>query len=250
LAWTKATRAPAGDSAAGSENLSDLPLLRRRVVLPLHNRRIVPFRSVVPFAVVAIAAAATFPAHAATDEEDPSLTPPGPPSAPPPRKLSEPPRQHSAIYAVLGLGTPVGFAGFEGVHRFGPWFELSAGVGRGMSALASGATHGRDVQWSVMPRIRLGQSRTALTIGAGISAGNFGGGGEWFCDGPCPRRDVPLDYTFWGNLEAGIEHWFIGGVALRTFLGYARACSESTCGTGPAGNTTFPYLGFGLGYAF
>jgi len=35
--------------------------------------------------------------------------------------------------------------------------------------------------------------------------GNYAGGGEWFCDGPCPERDIPLDYTLWWNMEGGIE---------------------------------------------
>ena len=51
-------------------------------------------------------------------------------------------------------------------------------------------------------------------------------------------------------MEDGIEHWFRGGFALRTFLGYGWACSANLCGIGPKPGVAFPYLGLGLGYAF
>ena len=108
--------------------------------------------------------------------------PPEPPDAP---------SRRNAVYVVMGFGTPVGFAGFEGVRRLGSAIELGVGLGRGFGALASqkDPAPGRDLQWAIMPRLRLGGDRHVVTAGAGVSGGNYGSGGEWFCDGPCPDRD-------------------------------------------------------------
>jgi hypothetical protein len=148
----------------------------------------------------------------------------------------------------------VGFAGFEGVRRLGSAFELSVGLGRGFGALASqkDPAPGRDLQWAIMRRLRLGGDRHVVTAGAGVSGGNYGSGGEWFCDGPCPDRDYPISYVVWANVEIGTEHWWRSGFALRTFLGYARGCSATSCTTATAngGDLAIPYFGFGLGYAF
>jgi len=209
-------------------------------------------------AVVAVLAAVG-PASAATDAEDPSLAPPPPAARTPPTELPEPPElsdsptRRSAVYLVMGLGSPVGFMGFEGVRRLGSLIELSVGLGRGFGALAGqkDPSPTRDVQWAIMPRLRQGGRRHAITFGAGVSGGNYGSGGEWFCDGPCPDRDYPLNYVVWANLEVGSEHWWRSGFALRTFLGFARGCSMTSCTTSPSGGSlAIPYFGLGLGYAF
>jgi hypothetical protein len=201
------------------------------------------------------AAIPAIPAHAADDDEDPRASPPTAepaPEPPPPPAVEFSTLRHTAIYAVLGFGTPMGFVGFEGVHRFGSTFEVSAGFGRGFLAMASHAhaSFEHDVQWAVMPRLRAGNRRHALTLGAGVSGGNTGSGGEWFCDGPCPVRDDPLTYMIWGNVEIGTEHWWNAGFAMRTFVGYARGCTTSSCTSAYAAGQSTPYAGMGFGYAF
>ena len=203
---------------------------------------------------------AVAPARAAVDAENPtapgsaSVTeetePPGasrqrPDTSPP--VLPERPRD-TAIYCVTGLGTPVGLAGLEGVHRFGSQFEIAAGFGGGLVAL--GSEHhpgfGHVVQWAVMPRMTLGNDHNAFTVGAGTSGGNYGD--LPLClDGPCSNT-YPVSYFVWSNLEVGGEHWSSGGLAVRYFAGYAHGwCASSSC---VSAATNIPYFGIGLGYAF
>jgi hypothetical protein len=46
----------------------------------------------------------------------------------------EPFRRTTAVFAITGLGTPVGAPTLESVRRFGPAFELTAGIGSGVAA--------------------------------------------------------------------------------------------------------------------
>jgi hypothetical protein len=159
------------------------------------------------------------------------------------------PSQRSAAYFMLGLGAPVGGVGLEAVHRVGSLVEISAGVGLG--ATASGgqqdASFGRLVQWAVMPRLRLGNERHAFTAGVGASGGYFEKL-QLFCDDDCSS---PARYVLWANLEAGGEHWFAHGFALRYFVGYAFGCDADTCGSSVnEQDLRFPYTGIGVGYAF
>ena len=115
-----------------------------------------------------------------------------PTGAPP--TVEEPARRRTrAVYLMLGFGSPVGGFGVEGVQRFGSYFELAAGFGVG-DAAANSEPHtglGHVIQWALMPRLRLGDDATALTVGAGISGGEYGygfiRGFLQFCDeDPCP----------------------------------------------------------------
>jgi hypothetical protein len=202
-------------------------------------------------------------ASAAVDPEDPHPTPlepaeeeptraPAVPTGVPPA-VEEPARRRThAVYLILGFGSPVGGSGLEGVQRFGSHFELAAGFGVG-DAAASSEPHaglGHFVQWALMPRLRLGDDATALTVGAGISGGEYGDGFLrdffQFCnEDQCPTANppYPTQYVIWSNFETGIEHWWRNGFAIRVFAGY---------GHGLASGNSFnlPYLGFGLGYAF
>lgn len=200
-------------------------------------------------------------ANAAADPEDPRAAPWEPAEEEPtraaaasvgvPPEVEEPaPRRTDAVYLILGFGSPVGGAGLEVVQRLGSHFELAAGVGIGDAAANSEAHSGLGhvVQWALMPRLRLGDDATALTVGAGISGGEYGDGFLRellaFCDeGPCPNPPYPTQYVIWTNFEAGFEHWWRNGFAMRFFFGY---------GHGFASGDSFnlPYLGFGLGYAF
>jgi hypothetical protein len=152
--------------------------------------------------------------------------------------------RHTAIYYVFGLGTPEGLSGFEVVHRFGESLELAAGMGAGLSAAMAKAY---PLQWSVMPRLRLGDDHTALTLGAGLSGGQYTTDICPACDGP--PTTVPTYYTIWTNFEVGVEHWSRAGFAVRWYLGFA----HGTMLDGPSGETSgldLPYLGVGVGYAF
>jgi hypothetical protein len=194
----------------------------------------------------------------AIDGEAPPSKPPeprrdDPPSLPEREELEPPARaRHSAIYWIFGFGTPEGIAGFEGVHRFGDRLELAAGVGTGLAAAASEphASFGHVLQWSVMPRFRLGDDRKALTLGAGLSGGQYTSAGWCFgCDDGAPST-YPTYYTLWANFEIGGEHWSRGGFALRYYLGFARGAMLQSAPASASSFLAFPYLGIGLGYAF
>src|SRR5450432_2178896 len=88
------------------------------------------------------------PLGAAIDSEDPraparepaeesSASPtPQPHTSGAPIPLPPDRSRRTAIYCVLGVGTPVGVSGFEAVHRLGQRFEIAAGFGGGFSAQA------------------------------------------------------------------------------------------------------------------
>jgi hypothetical protein len=148
----------------------------------------------------------------------------------------------TAVYAVAGLGTPVGFAGLEIVQRVGPVVELSAGIGSGLTAEM--AHNGSSLQWAVMPRLRFGdEGQRNLTVGVGISGGNLAD----LCDDSCPpQSSYPVYYMLSANFEIGLERWWSNGFALRSFVGYAQGLLSAP----PYSPFAFPYFGTGLGYAF
>ena len=197
-------------------------------------------------------------ASAAVDPEDPHPTPLEPTKEEPTRApavstVEEPARRRThAVYLMFGFGSPLGGLGLEDVQRFGSHFELAAGFGIGEAA-ASSEPHpgfGHIVQWALMPRLRLGDEATALTVGAGISGGEYGAGFLrgflQFCEeDPCPTTNppYPTQYVIWANFETGLEHWWRNGFATRVFAGYAHGFASGD-------SFNLPYLGFGLGYAF
>ena len=149
----------------------------------------------------------------------------------------------TAVYFQIGGGAPTGIIGLEGVHRFGPTLEVGGGVGIGASASNSerNPSIGHVLQWAVMPRWRIGRDRDALTLGAGLSGGNFGKASVFEgCDSNEPCYSV--EYVLWANVEAGGEHSWRSGFSLRYFGGYARSINADKGG--------IPYFGFGLGYSF
>ncbi len=148
---------------------------------------------------------------------------------------------------LVGLGTPVGIGGLEIVHQFGTTFEVTAGVGSGLAAAS--AHNGSPLQWAVMPRLRLGDTwRNGLTLGAGMSGGNYGDVPFNVCDEHCDPEPAsyPVHYMLWANFEIGGEHWLRGGFAFRYFAGYAHGWRTDD----PSSTLDFPYVGTGIGYAF
>jgi hypothetical protein len=158
-------------------------------------------------------------------------------------KEADDPR-HSAVYAILGLATPVGFLGLEGVHRFGSYLELSVGLGEGTSVFAGVKDPVKTLQGAVMPRLRLGGARRALTLGAGLSGGGFG----WprgDCYSNCTLR---VDYAFWANVEIGVELFF-HRLAFRGFLG-AGVLNPTIDSSSAHVIAGLPYAGVGVGAPF
>jgi hypothetical protein len=153
----------------------------------------------------------------------------------------------TALYAVLGLGTPVGLVGAELEETILPSLSLSAGVGWG----AANAPQG-----SAMLRGLIGGQRSKFTIGAGISGGQY----KWtdlscFYD-TCPTKSGTVA---WGNVEIGGEHRFPGGFALRYFGGYGHiiagdlVCDPPATSCGPYYQNdgyNLIYTGIGVGYSF
>ncbi|HEY7372284.1 MAG TPA: hypothetical protein VIF57_09015 [Polyangia bacterium] len=154
------------------------------------------------------------------------------------------PHHQFAAYGILGLGIPVGSYGVEAVLRLAPAFEISAGVGVGMTALI--ARSGSPLQWAVMPRVRAGKDeRNTFTLGIGASGGNVGEI-PLFCD--CDTSPTyPTHYWLWTNVEAGGEHWWRNNIALRYFAGVAVGCRTDAGCNSVIG---YPYTGVGIGRAF
>jgi hypothetical protein len=208
--------------------------------------------------------AAEVPVPQSGDAESPRATPaqevqqaPDPPPAVSIEEAEPSSPRRRAIFLELGVATPIGFFGFEGVHRFGEFFEVSAGIGIGESAVESKTnSFGGTLQWSLMPRLRLGNDHSAFTVGAGISGGEYGGfdiadsGPGCYSDSAPCDRPFPTRYSLWGNLELGGEHWTSSGFALRYFIGLARGMTVGPIGSSRYDQTVLPYLGLGLGYAF
>lgn len=154
----------------------------------------------------------------------------------------EPVERTTSIYALSGLGAPFGFFGIETVHRFGPTVELAAGIGSGLAATL--AQDGFPLQWSLMPRVRIGRpTGHNFTLGAGISGGNFANVNVVDCDNDC---SPPVHYMMWANFEIGVERWSQSGFAVRSFIGYAHGLLADV----PSASLDFPYFGGGMGYAF
>jgi hypothetical protein len=208
--------------------------------------------------------AADAPVPQAGDRESPRATPAqevkevlGPPPVVSLEEVEPSSPRRSAIYLAVGLATPIGFFGLEGVHRFGEFFEVSAGIGIGESAVESKTnSFGGTLQWSLMPRLRLGNDHSAFTVGAGLSGGEYGGfdfadtgPGCYNDSSPCDRP-FPTRYSLWANFELGGEHWTSSGFAVRYFMGVARATTLRPLGFSEGGQTALPYFGLGLGYAF
>ncbi len=154
----------------------------------------------------------------------------------------------TAIYALFGLGTPVGLFGAEVEETILPNWSLSAGVGWGAANAPQGAAM---IHWLG------GGQRSKVTIGAGISGGKY----KWseFCflceDGPVTKSGT----VAWGNVEIGGEHRFWSGFALRYFGGYGHIIAGDLVCDPPATRCEpyyqndgyyVVYTGIAVGYAF
>jgi hypothetical protein len=154
-----------------------------------------------------------------------------------------------AVYAVMGLGTPVGLMGAELERTLEPHWTISAGAGWGLSGF----------QGSAMTHFLFGDStRSRFVVGAGISGGRY----IWResclvdCDDPAEKTGNVM----WANLEVGGEHRFFGGFAIRYFAGYGHVVagdlvcsSDASSGCAAMSRETgrdILYSGVALGGAF
>jgi len=159
----------------------------------------------------------------------------------------------NAFYAIIGTSVNLGV---EVVHRFGSFFELSAGGGVSLFDGTESVSKS-PFTWSAMPRLRLGGARWAFTAGVGISGGPavHKTSCSW-ADDECQVVVDRAGYLTRANLELGAEMWARGGFALRMFAGYGyvldpedfRCVGDApSC---PAASASTLYTGIVLGYAF
>ncbi len=154
----------------------------------------------------------------------------------------------TALYLLLGLGTPVGGLGLEAERMLSPMGAVAAGAGIGANG----------VQAAAMARLLLGGSRSRLVLGAGISGGHY----RWvrLCTGvvtTCPNKQGDV---VWANLELGGAYRSRAGFSLRYFLGYGRIVAGNYDCVGESrayclmnyrdDGKNLIYVGLALGYAF
>jgi hypothetical protein len=155
----------------------------------------------------------------------------------------------TAVYGVVGLGTPVGLVGAEIEQMLVPNLSLSAGVGWGAA---------NAPQLAAMAHFLAGGVRSKVTLGVGVSYGGY----KWtqFCIDDCDNGPATKSGTVtWGNIEIGGEHRFWSGFALRYFGGYGHiiggdlVCDNAPAGCGPYYQNdgyNVVYTGIGVGGAF
>jgi hypothetical protein len=162
----------------------------------------------------------------------------------------------TAIYLVTG--GPIGI-GLEMVHRFGTYWEISAGGGIDPTLTSSAAVSAyvnNPLTWAVMPRLRFG-TPWSFTIGSGLSGSNDVGRSSCsIADDECISVVQRAGYIVRGDLEGGAERWWLNGFGLRLFGGYGIALNPDAlkCVSGhpscPPVSASAPYVGVGIGYAF
>jgi hypothetical protein len=152
----------------------------------------------------------------------------------------------NVLYAQGGLGTPLGYVGVELARRLSPSFIVSAGAGMGVTG----------PQIALMPRLLLGQGRSVLVLGAGVSRGKFTSNNFCFDDDSCAHR---AGMANWVNAEIGGEYRWPGGLSFRYFGGYGRAFADNLacagnaideCDAHPDLGRSLVYTGFAFGQAF
>ena len=152
----------------------------------------------------------------------------------------------TVLYAQAGLGTPVGYVGAEVARRVVGPFVVSAGAGMGVSG----------PQIALMPRLHLGQGRSVVVLGAGVSRGKYTSSDFCFDDDSCAHR---VGTANWANAEIGGESRWPGGLSFRYFGGYGRAFADDLacagdaidqCNANPSWGRSLAYTGFAVGQAF
>jgi hypothetical protein len=150
------------------------------------------------------------------------------------------------IYAISGIGTPVGASGVEIVRRVGSAAEIAAGIGVGLTALGKQ----NPLQWAIMPRLRAGAQLNAFTAGIGISGGQSGEYPLFAVADDADTGSIQSAYIVWANFELGGEHIAHGGYSFRYFAGWAKGWPTSPTASTNRILLSYPYAGVGFGYSF
>jgi hypothetical protein len=152
-----------------------------------------------------------------------------------------------AIDLQAGFGTPYGLLGASVEWTPVRFLTIATGVGGSFGG----------AQLALLPRLRLLDGRTAVSIGGGPSWGGYATTDDilypsWKATYPC----------FWLNGDLSIEHRSSSGLDVRGYVGaatvvYADSASEcwaegySGCPSAQSQRgKTIPYLGLAIGYAF
>jgi hypothetical protein len=168
--------------------------------------------------------------------------------------------RHLMLEGSLGLGTPVGIAGFAVDYSPWPFLAVNLGIGIGLAGL----------QYGLTPRVRLFRAgkhtQVALYLGAGVSAGAYKQPSVSFdltseLDDAEPGPAVPVSrwaMAYWANAEIGVEIRKEAGPAFRPYLGVSRLLNtqpssvegggDFNSGAPPAVEAWQAYIGLGLGY--
>jgi hypothetical protein len=168
--------------------------------------------------------------------------------------------RHLMLEGSLGLGTPVGIAGFAVDYSPWPFLAVNLGIGIGLAGL----------QYGLTPRVRLfgagKHTQVALYLGAGVSAGAYKQPSVSFdltseLDDAEPGPAVPVSrwaMAYWANAEIGVEIRKEAGPAFRPYLGVSRLLNtqpssvegggDFNSGAPPAVEAWQAYIGLGLGY--
>jgi len=151
----------------------------------------------------------------------------------------------TTLFAQLGLGTPLGYAGAELEQSVISSLVLS--VGAGMGAVGP--------QVAFMPRIRVAGATSALVLGAGVSYGKYRD--DVVCGPLCDGSDVREGKVVWLNVEAAVEHRWTNGLTLRGFIGGGHGVSSTMvcvsrggCGQAAPRALTLVYPGGAIGWSF
>src|SRR5215510_10414401 len=141
----------------------------------------------------------------------------------------------TSISANLGLVTPVGELGADLTIEPVPAIEIAIGAGIAFSG----------PQYSVMPRFRVGDDRSAVTLGAGVSTGHWHEE-PFLCFTECTATDTT---ALWFNGELGYESVSGSGGVIRGYFGIEHMLGDKDCtGSGCGGmDLTFPYIGVSIG---
>jgi hypothetical protein len=155
----------------------------------------------------------------------------------------------TAVFGIVGLGTPVGLIGVEIEQMVESHLSLSAGAGWGVA---------NAPQLAAMIHFLAGGVRSKVTFGVGASHGQY----KWeeFPCFDCENGPVTKSGNVtWGNIEIGGEHRFWSGFALRYFGGFGHIVSgDLVCDNAPSGcgpyyqndGYNIIYTGIGVGGAF
>ena len=152
-----------------------------------------------------------------------------------------------SLMGVVGIATPVGFAGGIAGYAVTRYLLLTAGAGLNPAGL----------QLAAMPRLRIAEPDAvfAMSVGSGASFGRYRANQSTFDDGWVKAYDRAV----WWNSEAAFEVRAISGLDLRLFAGYAVLLNPQGFTPCPAKGpkacpdyegTTLPYFGVALGQAF